>query len=305
MAKIYEKIKLKAYKISMSFKKKIFNLWMFLTKNGRPTSYPYLSADSFRAISDHIYDTVDENSPVYNIKSGDKVFVSSSHIFEYFKYIHPKIENPYILITHWGIVPVDEKLTGYIDDKIIHWFGKNVLIEHPKITPIPIGLEDLHRYGTGITSEFGKLSKKNPRKNSKIFYDFKVNTNKEERGLALEFLKKSPLAETQDYKLPPYFYHKKLQSYKFVASPPGAGRECHRTWEAIYLNTVPIVKKSYCEEYFSKAGAPIWVVENWEDIEGVDLDKKYNEIMQKKNESVLWMDYWINIINSKRNGYKR
>ena len=36
-------------------------------------------------------------------------------------------------------------------------------------------------------------------------------------------------------------YLRELGRYRFVASPPGNGPDCHRTWEALLAGTIPIV----------------------------------------------------------------
>ena len=38
-------------------------------------------------------------------------------------------------------------------------------------------------------------------------------------------------------------YLKKMSEYSFVASPEGNGVDCHRTWEAFYLNVIPISRR--------------------------------------------------------------
>jgi len=285
------------------------NLKMKITGDVRPSSEPYISSDTFRAHSDYIFDEVGENTPVPNIKKADIVFLSSiphDNIDKYFKYIHPRIINPYILITHNGIKPVDASSIRHIDEKIIHWYGKNVLIDHPKITPIPLGLENLWKYGTGIPSMFNKLRKnlkKTERKNE-IVYKFKIATNPTERQKAYDYLQKHPFAEEIETKLSPFRYFQRIMQYKFTASPPGAGEECHRTWEALYLGTIPIVPHSVATDYFEKLGLPIWNIDDWgelDDLAEKDLGNKYNEIMSKADFSPLWFDYWWNKIKQKQN----
>lgn len=301
MINFIDKLKLKINRDSLAFRKKIFELKMGITGNIRPHSYPYISSDTFRFISDHVYDFANEESKIPNVKNKDIIFVNSDDIENYFIYIHPKIDNPYVLITHWGIKPVDYALTKYIDSKIIHWYGKNVLVEHKKITPLPIGLEDLHRYGTGVISYYSKQKNKNiPQRKNKILYHFKIATNLKERQVAFDYITKHPLAESFQYKLPPPLYLKKLNKYKFIISPPGAGEECHRTWEALYLNVIPIVKRSFTAEYFSSIGIPIWVVDDWHELNNIDehfLKEKYEELINKKNKDALYMDYWIKKIS--------
>ncbi len=289
--------------------RKLFEVKMKISGNERPSSEPYISSDTFRAHSNHIFDKVDKNTPVPNIKKADIIFVNNSFIKEFFKYIHPNIKKNYILLTHDGIEPVNEKYIEYINDnKIIHWFGKNVLIDHQKVTPIPIGLENLFCYGTGITKMFNKLRKnldKTERKNQ-IIYKFKVATNPAERQKAYDYLQTNPIAEEIETKLNPYRYFQRISQYKFTASPPGAGEECHRTWEALYLNTIPTVPRSIATNYFEKLGLPIWNIDSWHELDGLtenDLEKKYSEIINKANFEPLQFDYWWNIIKEKQNEY--
>lgn len=300
----FERIKSRLIKENLNFNKKFFDLKMKLTGNTRPHSYPRISCDTFRWLSDHVYDEIDKNTKIVNIKKGDIIFVSSFFIDEFFKFIHPKLKNKYVLITHTGIEAIDGKSMKYIDDKIIHWFGKNVLINHPKITPIPIGLENLWKYGTGIISLFDRLNKiKIKEKKNNILYHFKIATNKKERQKAYDYIIKHSLAETFEHKQCPPIYLKKLIQYKFILSPPGAGEECHRTWEALYLDVVPIVKKCAATQYFQSLGLPIWNVEEWSDLDNINqefLNQKYNEL-NKTNKKAIFMDFWIHKISEKSN----
>ena len=36
-----------------------------------------------------------------------------------------------------------------------------------------------------------------------------------------------------------------FQNFTFIYSPEGTGIDCHRTWEALYLNTIPIMKRNH------------------------------------------------------------
>lgn len=46
---------------------------------------------------------------------------------------------------------------------------------------------------------------------------------------------------------------------KFVLSPPGFGEDCYRTWEAVLLGAVPIVRRSPLQQLYD--GAPVVVVD--------------------------------------------
>lgn len=51
---------------------------------------------------------------------------------------------------------------------------------------------------------------------------------------------------------------------KFVVSPLGMGADCHRTWEALALGCIPIVKKSGISPLFKDM--PVMVVDDWSEV---------------------------------------
>ena len=50
----------------------------------------------------------------------------------------------------------------------------------------------------------------------------------------------------------------------FVLSPHGGGYDCHRTWEALALGCIPIVKSSPIDRVFERL--PVLIVQNWSDV---------------------------------------
>ena len=52
--------------------------------------------------------------------------------------------------------------------------------------------------------------------------------------------------------------------YAFEISPRGSGFDCHRTWEAILLRTIPIVRTSYVDPLYD--GFPVVIVSDWREI---------------------------------------
>ena len=105
--------------------------------------------------------------------------------------------------------------------------------------------------------------------------------------------------ETSRVMLTPIIHLKLLTTYKFVASPPGNAIESCRTWEALALRTVPIVKDFVAMKYFASLGLPIWVLHDWHELDGYTeqmLSDKYAELMKNANFEPLRMDFWINMI---------
>jgi len=273
------------------------------SRNTRPSSYPYISGDSFRAVAHHVFDGLQTINPE-KVKFEDVIFVDIHKFYQFIREIHPNIKNKYKLVTHNGDITVDSELAKLVDDKIIHWFAQNVKISHPKITPIPIGLENLHYYNNGIIKNINRIKKIKLLKHNKILFSFNIATNPLERQYAYDILLKVPNAEGISVWPNAFSYLKLLNSYKFVISPPGNGIDCHRTWEAMYLGVVPIVKNSLLTKFFFDLGLPILIVDDWSeliDLTPSELEKKYFDIKSSGDVSALYMDYWLREIKLKGN----
>jgi hypothetical protein len=52
-----------------------------------------------------------------------------------------------------------------------------------------------------------------------------------------------------------------IQHSKYVISPPGAGADCYRTWEALYLGAIPVVLRKFWP--FNHLDLPVKVVDSY------------------------------------------
>jgi len=83
-----------------------------------------------------------------------------------------------------------------------------------------------------------------------------------------------------------------MTQYKFILSPPGAGEDCHRTWEALYVGCIPIVQSSAINELYEDL--PVLVVDSWDDINEEFLNQKWKEMSERKYDmSKLTLEYWF------------
>jgi SAM-dependent methyltransferase len=266
-----------------------------------PSSAPYLSGDTFRAMADHVLD-MDGSIDPRRVIRGDIVFVETERLPGFIASVLPRVTERFVLITHSGDDPVDESSVGLADDgRIARWFAQNVLCRHSKVTPIPIGLESRWRHNNGVLDDFRLLARRPVAKRPRILYGFNVITNPEERGLALESLRRARAAD-EYMRTNARAYRKKLSEYCFVASPPGHGVDCHRTWEALYLGVVPIVKRSPLYDGFP--GLPILVVDDWRELEelGEDrLSELYNRLhVAPEGIEQVWERYWASAVRAAR-----
>jgi hypothetical protein len=88
-------------------------------------------------------------------------------------------------------------------------------------------------------------------------------------------------------------------NHPFVISPPGNGIDCHRTWEALYMGAIPIVKRSTLIESF--VDLPMLIVEDWTTITEELLQIVLAEAKDINfNYEKLTLSYWLNRINADR-----
>jgi len=278
------------FKIKTFVRRKINNIFNF----NRPASNPFITGDGFRALAQHVFDELSEIK-TDNVQSGDIVFVRGDFLHDYFKKIHPKIKNPYILISHNSDQNIGENYEKYIDEKIIHWFAQNVLMENKKITPIPIGLQLRMYDNKNKIVELLTKYKNSQNKIFKIFYSFSSETNLK-RSFALPILKANKFCEGIDKQQTREKYYLNLSRYTFTASPEGGGVDCHRTWESLYLKTIPIVEKNSTTKYWFELGLPVLLIDSWNEIDIIDetfIQSKYRELKDKFDSPVLYMEYWL------------
>jgi hypothetical protein len=90
-----------------------------------------------------------------------------------------------------------------------------------------------------------------------------------------------------------------MADYAFVLSPYGNGLDCHRTWEALCLGCIPVVKTSGLDPLFEDL--PVWIVNSWKYVTQENMINKINEFRKRtfKYER-LELNYWRQQINSKR-----
>jgi len=258
-----------------------------------PSSAPYVSGDSFRAMARHRLEpgTVLDGR---RVAAGDIVFVKADELPRFREEVLPHIRERFVLISHNSDSNIDERYADIADDeRVICWFAQNAVLRHEKLKAVPIGLENRRLRKNGIIGDYDRLRAKSNDKRKRILYAFSVDTNRKERDPAAQALWATPYADGPGW-MDNRRYWETLTEYAFVASPPGNGIDCHRTWEAMYLGTIPIVRRSPFYDAFP--GLPVLAVDDWNEIRGWDenfLKKAYEERAEGLSSCpYLWLDYW-------------
>ena len=85
-------------------------------------------------------------------------------------------------------------------------------------------------------------------------------------------------------------YLQNLAIHKFCLCPRGNGIDTHRFWEAQYLDCIPIILWRDWTMAYSEM--PILILDSWNDLQELDLEKIYISLTNKKYSRV-----WRNIIS--------
>ena len=288
--------------IKLKLRKKISNLKnkIFLKKvNNTPvrnSSYPFISGDTFLAISDFfIIKGYQSPGVISHNEKKEIIFIENDLLAE--AWVRQYAHNFKIVILHNGDEVPKLKYLHELTSRKIYVFGTNINFLDKYIEPIPIGIENAHHKKNGNLDYYNtiKIANRKKDKNNIIFASFAVNT--EVRKNYEKILYKYKIENINN--LPLREYRNKLNDSYFIISPPGNGIDCHRTWEALYHNTIPVIEKKYY--LFSHINLPILVVDKLEEFLNYSNEKKlkiYDNLTKKYNERI-YMQWWINYIYSK------
>jgi hypothetical protein len=293
----------------------------------------FISPDAFRSIADFIYEDWDAQTAatipklptleqqtkkiLTKLSPGDIIYVYLPCLNHFIKHVHPKIAHPYIMICSSDDHPTfDESYLSYINDpKVINCYVRNINIDHPKVQPIPIGIGntfwDLHYHKRDITIILDVI-KINPPRNRFVYMNISTGTFPTERGNVLHLFNQLPfvtVANGVSFK----DYLTELKKHFFCISPAGNGVECHRTWEAMYMGSIPIIRPmtkiptpqpavGYEKLYHD---LPAIMVSNWEIVTEDFLNQKLEEFKNREfNMDKLYFPYWRNLIKKESSDYK-
>ncbi len=268
---------------------------LYAQNQQRESSAPFISGDTFRCFADYIYDETSTISKPRRVQYGDIIFVKTDMLKEFFIKKHPYITNPYVLITHNSDLAVPGRFAGMLSDsKILSWYGQNIEgYKHPKLIHLPIGLAN-RSWEHGSIEKVSKIRTQMQKisRDQLVYLNISVGTYPKERTQVYEMFKDKAFCLDSGSK-PFEEYLKDLASCRFVLSPRGNGIDCHRTWEALYLGSIPILKTSDLDPLYE--GLPVVIVEDWGLVTEEFLEKAYNKmLLTDYNFEKLVPEYWYN-----------
>jgi hypothetical protein len=192
---------------------------------------------------------------------------------------------------------------------LLHWYAQNLEWEDEKISQLPIGL-DYHtmweipglwglKQQSSLSQERTLIevlaqSLKTEDRAFQAYCNWHFALNRGDREICINSIQKE-LCYFEPNKVPRLTTWQRQANCIFVISPEGAGIDCHRSWEAILLGCIPIVKKSKFSKIFDDL--PVIQINNWNECNFDNLNNIYIQIKNKKfNFTKLFLNYWRNLI---------
>jgi len=237
------------------------------------------------------------------------VYVTAPHLHAFSKMVH-LVPFPFVLISGDADTTVPQDVRGWADiadsPNVVKWYTQNAgyssIATRPgmrKLNYLPIGLDlhslhvrasAVHHWGpaaspveqtsllTAIAEAALPLSQRSPL----VFCNFQLNQPRRtfffsdraeaekvlvQKGADVVYLQSAVRTRAETWA--------EQATYAFVASPHGVGLDCHRTWEAMALGSVPIVKAGPLDSLYE--GLPVLIVDSWENVTPELLRDKQQE----------------------------
>ena len=258
-------------------------------------SIPFITGMGYRKKCDFIYDEY-EKVDISKIAQFDgmKFFIKTNFISEFINKILPHITFNFIIYTHNSDMIIDKKYERLLNDnKLLCWYGQNIGIKHDKLSSIPIGIANYNwsnrmfmgkLYTHGDVNILKDVIDLNIPKTNIVHCNFSLYTNPNERKKCLKNIQPISLDKNMIFKE----YLKKLASSYFTISPNGNGVDCHKHWESLYLNTIPIVTESINISFYNDY--PFLVIKNWEEFNKLELTEElYHNIWDNFDKNKLFI----------------
>jgi predicted O-methyltransferase YrrM len=222
-----------------------------------------------------------ENPTIQN----NRYFIHVDRVRQWFNQMRPN--KPYELFSGYGDTCIDSSFLDIANDSnLISWHSSNLVFNHPKIHPIPISVIGGQPQDT--EHELMSVARQVFQKKNMFNANYELWTNRTEREKCLRCTG-IPLAGR---KTRPEFFKDVAESF-FCISPNGNGIDCHRTWEALSLCTIPIVTRNPMVELGLYDGLPVIILDKWEDFDKSQFtEDRYNRMIKGFDRSKLNIWNW-------------
>ena len=224
------------------------------------------------------------------IKENDIVFINLDNFNEFIKILlNNRPRNKFILISHNSDVTFTESHFNIIHPFVNKVYAINAQLNYNSnniVNNIPIGFID-NKYKPHY--KYTNILLKQHEKSTLIYMNFNMKTNPVKRAECYNTFVDKPWVLIESKVLPELFYEKLAMS-KYVLSPEGTVVDCHRIYESIFFNSIPILKSNDLDSFYKKL--PVITVKEWSDITEDFLIKNYEMYLSNLNKWKLDNKEW-------------
>lgn len=172
------------------------------------------------------------------VRDGDWLFCDTDQVPRFVSEILPRLSQRFVLFTgKWALPPVawdraSQRLLA--SDRLILWFGHNLLFDHPRCRLFPYGIA--HTWAFHVLR---RMLLPGPRRSDALYvghlglHPHLVGRPRQAR---------EALAPLMGPKVPLGVYLQELRRHRWVAAPAGDRPDTFRLWEAIALGALPITE---------------------------------------------------------------
>ena len=253
--------------------------------------------------------------------NGMSIYVCSDLLKWFVSNVLPHIKDKFVLVSGDSDMCVPMEALNRLETNalinnsyLLKWFAQNfVPCINPNLIQLPIGLDyhtisdnPMHKWKMNHENTQPVLQEKvliELRENMKPFYERHLliyvnftatNDRFRQRKHSIAQIPHNLLSvRTGDIKRTTNW--KNITQFAFVLSPFGIGMDCHRTWEALCLGAIPIMKANVFKPLFD--GLPVLFVNEWHEITYSLLAETIQAFKTKefKYEKIT-LKYWTDII---------
>ena len=262
------------------------------------------------------------NSDDYRgISNGSTVFVVTSALGKFVHYVSGRNVR-FVLITGAGVIGVPNEISdlnrinwrAFMRTHVTKWYTQNYDLDHthPNVYSLPLGInfhslteaKGAHEWGLPRNEcvqdrELQKIASAAPsHRDSRVFVPRMARMHRygNDREIAYKALHpKSTFLSFQRSPMRRNELWSEMSRHRFVVSPLGMGMDCHRTWEALALGCIPIVRRSTLVHSLFK-GLPVVAVDAWSDVNESTIrvwHRKMHNITPEAIKRYAKMDFWL------------
>lgn len=283
----------------------------------------------------HVHDALERMS------AGDSIYICTEALPRFVSEFLPRVQTPFVLVVGDSDETIDARSPPVQEllrsPQLLRLFGQNMVHLQDKCEQLPIGLDyhtvraaalsaprarPSHAVHPWLRAEDGttpaeqeellfrirkdarERAQQTPRRRL-VYANFGVFDKRGDRKAALAAIPPDLLVFEAASSLPRADVWRATTEHEFVLSPFGNGFDCHRTWEALALGAIPIVRGRHFADMFS--GLPVLQVHAWTDVNKELLDQAASTF----SEHLCWgthtfekqtLAYWIQRINTSSPG---